>query len=61
MRYKSSKEYIVSNTLSRLISVSKAELLNNYSKLNYLFTTLFIRINDLFYDRLVKGYEKDFI
>ena len=37
------------------------ELLNNYSKLDYLFTALFIKISDFFYDRLIKSYDKDLI
>ena len=61
MRYKPGKEYIVPNTLSRLITSSEAanSLADNYSKLDYLFTALFIKINDAFHNRLIKGYKED--
>ena len=61
VRHKLGKEHIVPDALSRLASASTkaSELTDNYSELDCLFNALYVRINDEFYDKVLKGYNED--
>ena len=57
--HKFKKEHILPNTLSRLASCSLSILPNNHSKLDALFAATLVDMNEEFYNKLIKGYEKD--
>ena len=62
VKYKLGKEYIIPDALLCLPSINYnvvSTKLNNYSKLDVLFTATLIEINPEFRDYLIKGYQDD--
>jgi len=60
LRYKSSKQYVVSNALSRLTSTNNAtSRLANEDELNALFTIALVKIKEFFRKRLIDDYKSN--
>lgn len=61
IRYKSNKDHIVSNALSRFTSVNVEFLSKKYLDLNVLFTynTIFVAMFDEFHDKILQEYKKN--
>lgn len=62
VRYKSRKNHIISNALSKLVSTNHIVLKRNYSKLNILFVynAIFIEMFSNFHEKTIDKYFKDF-
>ena len=61
LRHKSNVQHIISNAFFRFVSLNiEQKLVDDEEELNVLFTTILIKMNEVFRNRLLKDYRNDF-